>query len=243
MRVDALHASLPDEEFRLSNAILLYKDGKGQEIFASVHDVEVINGTPSIKEGTPVSKTGLVKALKALNPRGFQKPELLGEHVLAKGSDHLAWFCKPGKRDVWFRCEELGGEVSATVDHPGLVFIIVGDRWHVFAVKTTTRPTAETEIFVAPYFNVWSGGHICTGNIAIPKGKAARDTSAWENAFLDTYFTHPNIHEKGKLTKFRGGPFSLWRALMRGPQFPVRSLVPTGQTLGELFERMVDGPA
>lgn len=242
MQVNAECLSSANKEYRLSNAILLYKDAQGTSVFSSVHDIETKTGVPSIKAGSPVSKSGLVEMLKALNPQDFVKPELLGDHILAKGSDHLAWFCKPHQEVIWFKCKELG-EVSAKVNHPGLVFIIINGHWHVFAVKGKSRPKVSTQMYVAPYFNVWAGGRICTGNIDIPKGAKKFDTSAWEDAFMRTFFTHPNVHEKGKLTTYRGGPFALWRALMKGREFPTESLVPTGQTLAEVFERMLHGPA
>jgi PRTRC genetic system protein B len=164
---------------------------------------------------------------------------LLGDHILAKGSDHLAWYCKPQKRQVWFKNDELGQDVSATTDHPGLVFIIGKGHWYVFAVKGNERPTSGTPLFVSPYLNVWKGGHICTGNIETPKGAMKFSTEAWEEAFFRSYFTHPNQHEKGALTKYRGGIFALWRALMKGRAFPTKSLVSSGETLGQAFERTV----
>jgi PRTRC genetic system protein B len=196
-------------------------------------------GAATIEAGTPVSKTGLMKMMQTLVPEDYAPAELLGDHILAKGSDHLAWYCKPQKRQVWFKNDELGQDVSATTDHPGLVFIIGKGHWYVFAVKGNERPTSGTPLFVSPYLNVWKGGHICTGNIETPKGAMKFSTEAWEEAFFRSYFTHPNQHEKGALTKYRSGIFALWRALMKGRAFPTESLVSSGETLGQAFERTV----
>ena len=189
-------------------------------------------------EGIPVSKTALVQALKALAPEDYAPAELIGSHILAKGNDHLVWYSKPQKRQVWFKCDEFG-DVSALTDHPGLVFIVSKGEWYVFAVKSRARPSPSTPLYVAPYFNVWEEGHICTGNIDIPKGVKRFDTDAWEEAFFRSYFTHPNIHGKGELTTFRGGPFRLWQSLMKGRAFPAHTLVPAGVKLGQMFERLV----
>jgi len=224
----------------MSSAILLYRERHGQTVFASVHDVIISKeGAATIEAGTPVSKTGLVKMMQTLVPEDYASAELLGDHILAKGSDHLAWYCKPKKRQVWFKNDELGQDVSATTDHPGLVFIIGKGHWYVFAVKGNERPISGTPLFVSPYLNVWKGGHICTGNIETPKGAMKFSTEAWEEAFFRSYFTHPNQHEKGALTKYRGGIFALWRALMKGRVFPAESLVSSGETLGQAFERTV----
>jgi PRTRC genetic system protein B len=240
MQVSAACVSSAQRVYEMSAAILLYKEQHGQTVFSSVHDVKVNKqGVATIQAGAAVSKTGLVKMMQTLVPEDYAPAELFGEHILAKGNDYLAWYCKPEKRQVWFKCKEIGRDVSANVDHPGLVFIVSREGWYVFAVKEGKRPTADTPLYVAPYLNVWEGGHICTGNIETPKGAMKFHTEAWEDAFFRSYFTHPNQHKKGALTKYRGGIFALWRALMKGRKFPIESLVPAGETLGQAFERMV----
>ncbi|MDP2759816.1 MAG: PRTRC system protein B [Sideroxyarcus sp.] len=224
----------------MSHAILLYSERGGQTVFASVHDIQTSKeGVATIEAGTAVSKTGLVKMMQTLVPEDYAPAELLGNHILAKGSDYLVWYCKPQKRQVWFKNKEIGHDVSAATHQPGLVFIIGKGHWYVFAVKGNKRPTSSTPLYVAPYLNVWAGGGICTGNIETPKGRMKFSTEAWAEAFFRSYFTHPNQHEKGALTKYRGGIFTLWRALMKGRAFPTESLVYAGETLGQAFERTV----
>ena len=241
MQINALCASATEQVYEMSAAILLYKVRGGNTVFASVHDVKTNEeGAASIAAGTPVSKTGLVNMMQTLVPENYAPAELLGSHILAKGSDHLVWYCKPQTREVWFKCTDLGeGEITAKTHHPGLVFIIGQGKWFVFALKGNKRPTSSTPLFVSPYLNVWKGGHICTGNIDTPKGVLKFSTEAWEEAFFRSYFTHPNVHEKGALTKYRGGIFALWRALMKGRDFPAESLVAANETLGQAFERVV----
>lgn len=239
MQVPAACMSSAEKHYKMTNAILLYGEGHGDSVFASVHDVNINReGVANIEAGTPVSKTGLLKMMKTLAPEDYAPAELLGNHIIAKGSNHLVWYCKPQKRQVWFKCEKLG-EVSARTDHPGLVFIIGHGKWYVFAVKSRSRPTANTPLYVAPYFNVWKDGGICTGNIEAPKGAMRFSTEAWEEVYFRSYFTHPNIHEKGGQTKHRGGIYALWRSLLKGKQFPNDSLVDAKETLGQAFERTV----
>ncbi len=240
MQVQAACVSGAQKVYGMSQAILLYSERGGQTVFASVHDIQTSKeGVATIEAGTPVSKTGLVKMMQSLVPEDYAPAELLGNHILAKGSDYLVWYCKPQKRHVWFKNDEIGNEVSANCHQPGLVFITSKEDWHVFAVKGNKRPTSSTPLYVAPYLNVWAGGRICTGNIETPKGGLKFSTEAWEEAFFRSYFTHPNQHGKGALTKYRGGIFSLWRSLKKGRAFPTESLVRAGETLGKAFERTV----
>lgn len=240
MQIEASCMSSTQKEYQMSNAILLYRENAGQAVFASVHDIKTSKeGVATIKAGTPISKTGLLEMMQTLVPENFAPAELLGNHILAKGGNHLVWFCKAQKRQVWFKNDEIGQDVNANTQHPGLVFIIGKGHWYVFAVKGNKRPTLSSPLYVAPYLNVWAGGRICTGNIETPKGRMKFSTEAWEEAFFRSYFTHPNIHKKGALTIYRGGIFALWRALMKGRSFPTESLVPAGETLGQAFERTV----
>lgn len=240
MQIAADCAATHNKIYSLSSAILLYTDEGHKPVFASVHDVRLSReGIPNIEAGSPVSKSGLLDMMKALAPQDYVQPELLGNHILARGNDHLAWFCKPQKRTVHFKCDALGGEVHALTDQPGLVFIVGNGKWYVFAVKSSSRPTASTKLYVAPYLNVWKKGHICTGNIETPKGAMKFNTELWDSAFYQSFFTHPNQHGAKDLTLHEGGIFALWRDLIAGEKFSNASLVPAGETLGQAFSRVM----
>ena len=240
MKIGAYCESATVQEYVLSHAILMYSErSSSRTVFASVHDVETKKGTTSIQPGTPVSKSGLTKMLRTLAPENYAQPALFGNHILSQGNNHLVWFCKPQKRQVWFRTEQLGGDVSGLADLPGLVFVVTKDEWHVFAVKGVSRPRPSTPLYVAPFLNVWEGGNICTGNIKTPSGAERFSTEAWEEAFFRSYFTHPNQHGVGDLTKFKGGIFPLWRSLLKGKKFSTETLVPARVNLAQAFERTV----
>jgi len=130
MQVPAACVSGSQKVYGMSHAILLYSERGGQTVFASIHDVSMSKeGGARIEAGTPVSKTGLVKMMQTLLPEDYAPAELLGNHILAKGSDHLVWYCKPRKRRVWFKNDEIGHDVSAATHQPGLVFVISKEDW------------------------------------------------------------------------------------------------------------------
>lgn len=241
MHIKALCASSTVKEYVLSAAILMYREAQSKKyVFASVHDVRKGKDVFQIEAGVPVSKTGLVEMMRSLTPDDFVQPELLGDHILAKGNDHLVWWCKPQKRHVWFKCKNIGeGEVTGNTDQPGLVFIVSRGEWFVFALKGRSRPTASTRLYPAPFLNVWAGGHICVGNIDIPSGAMKFNTTAWEESFFRSYFTHTNQHGENEQTKFEGGIYALWKALLNGEKFSNAWLPKSHETLGQAFGRTV----
>ena len=228
---------------RLTNAILLYQ-GNWQDSagFCSVHPVQETPNGPVIGSGHPASKSAILGLVQDLLPRNKQDQlEIIPANLLCKGAGFMAWYCKPQFRQLWFNNPKLGGQVTANVPHPGIVFIVTQRQWYVFAVAGDERPEANTELHVAPYFNVWDGGRICTGNVDVPKGKMKWNSKAWEEAFFRSNFTHPNIHEKNRLLRYAAGPIAFWRMMLEGKkkQFPQKALVATGKTLAQTLQSIL----
>src|ERR1035437_2468687 len=98
--------------------------------------------------------------------------------------------------------------------HPGLVFAACSKVWSVWAVKGDHRPRPDSMLYQAPYFNVWDGGRICQGNVEVPDGTTAEKIDAWNAAFFNSFFTHPNIHKN--LAKYRGGAYKFWKDMLAG---------------------------
>ncbi len=237
--------SVGESATQLSTAILLYKCN--QKIsFVSMHEVEYMNddlSKPYIGAGKPASKIALSELIADLNPDLAYERTILPGNILSYDREHLVWYTLPGKKQMWFKSDEFGGEVSASVDIPGLVFLVGNDGWYVFAHKLNERPDVTTPLFVSPFLNVWEGGKICTGNITVPKIVSPASTEAFEDAFFRSYFTHINIHERNKLVKHPGGPYKLWSQLISGAltKFPEKALVPFKATLGEVFNKFIKG--
>ena len=228
---------------RMSAAILLYSSSlRGSaRSFATVHPVHhSASGIPSIGAGTPASRQGVLSALRELASDRIV-PELIPEHVLARGADHLVWYRPPMKRTVWFRCAELG-ERTATVPHPATLWLVnpTTGACSIFALYGGERPTATTKLYQAPYFNVWDSGKICTGNADVPKDAASLVPENWESMFFNSWFSHPNT---ARLVRHKGGCFAFWKNLLDGRQrvFPKTALLPAKTTLGKEFAKLVGG--
>ncbi len=224
-----------DGVLALQQAVLIYRGPQGSA-FATVHDVEEVAGEATILAGkamTPHAALALSRELaKSVSHGGF-----IPETVLYVDGDLLLWWTRPGNRHIAFRAEALGApERGEVVPHPGLVFAASSQVWEVWAVKGEARPTPETALFQAPYFNVYEHGGICQGSVGVPQGTTTEKIDAWNEAFFGSFFTHPNVRKN--LVKYRGGAYKFWKDMLNGKfaHFPERVLVPTRSTLGQLLD-------
>jgi len=79
-----------------------------------------------------------------------------------------------------------------------------------------------------------TGGCVLEARLA-PSARWTDHLAAWNEAFLRSYFTHPN--GPGKLVRYRGGAYAFWREMLDGRfrRFPERVLVDVKMTLGGLL--------
>lgn len=231
-------SAIPQSMLKLETAILLYSGG----IFATIHQI-VPNGKarPEIGPGVPITQEAVSTALRGM--KMDMNSGFLPENVLGIGMDWVVWWRQPRTGPIWFDSQDKRiGKRSATVPHPALVFAVSnnGSAWHVFAVKGSKRPTAQTLLHVSPYFNVYEGGKICIGNVSVPGETALEKIGAWEQAFFGSWFTHPNIH--GKHVEYKGGSEQLWVDIMDGKhqKFPEKSLVKTNMTVAGLIDSLAE---
>ncbi|MBK4736046.1 PRTRC system protein B [Noviherbaspirillum pedocola] len=228
----------------LTRAILLYETKanyaqSATTVLATVHDVADV-GTAArpnvqIMPGLPITKDALVHALGTMAEEYLVCTDLLPERLLGFSPKHLFWWRPAGKSRVFFRCKELG-QRAAIVPHPPLAFIVSGNAWYVFALAENKRPTLETELFHAPYFNVYDTGSICIGSANIPDKLQPGTLPLWESAFFDSEFTHVNgsvrkvAHERGE--------YAFWKEMLDGAydEFPTDLLVPQKKTVKNLLD-------
>lgn len=243
-----VNAATGSDAPRLLAAVLIYGSdtrGSRKASWLSVHDIEKRDGRAVVLPGRAATREGLRALLAGIDGKAAAVPAILDPHVLAQGDGYLAWWCPPGHRQVWFRTKHaLLGNRTGVTPHPGLVFMVHEDAaqpWVVFAVRGAERPTAETPLFQAPYFNVNGAGAICTGNVDLPKGPLATQPQAWSDVFFRSYFTHPNKHQG--LVRYRTGSYAFWKMLLDGrcKSFPDERLVPAKATVGSAFAQLMGG--
>ena len=228
---------------RLSRAILVYAV-KGGSNFATVHDIaQLPNGGATILPGRAMTAFAAARMARRLTKR--RQGGFIPDKLLYQDAGAVAWWLPPAQRRIWFRCAQcrLGAaERSEVVSHPGLVFCLTSSRnWYVWAVKGDARPTEGTQLFRAPYFNVWESGRICVGNVDLPERATTGKLEEWNSAFFDSWFTHPNVQHG--LVHYRGGSYAFWRDMLDGKHasFPEGVLVGLDRSMGEALQAKEGG--
>jgi PRTRC genetic system protein B len=222
-------------EFRLSEAVLVYRAGGGGA-FASLHRVkQADDGVPYLAPGEPLT-TAFVRTL-AQGLGAQVKPEIYPENVIARTPDLLVWWSPPQRRVMFFggtdqEARKLNGLVFP---HPALIFKVMGKDLLVRAMAATSRPGPKTHLKTAPYWNTDSHGLVCAGSMRVPESSDITSIPAWQNAYFQSEFTH--AAGAVRLTSHPIGFIGLWRGLAGRKRFPARYLTDAGETLQDFVAR------
>jgi PRTRC genetic system protein B len=185
--------------------------------------------------------TGFLETL-AKGLGAAMEAEVLSEHVLARTPELIAWWSGAQPRLMFFgdgntEAKKLNGKMYP---HPTLVFMILARELFVRALAENCRPTADTRLKNAPYWNTDALGRVCLGSMRIPEEVSVASLSGWENAYFASEFTHPS--GAVRLTTHPGGFLGLWSSLPgRKHRFPVGFLADSKQTLQEFVSRRGEG--
>ena len=199
-----------DTLLALDRAVLFYRSSDHLSIYATSHQARIVDGRPVLLSGTPLTLDQLSDVAQLAAERtsysGFVHPR-----AVYIGPNTVAWWAPACRRRVWFRHDGEIGERTGETTHPPLLFIARRGKWSVFALRKNERPRPDTRLAIAPYFNVWEGGEICTGNVDLPERINSDSIDAFDDAFFRSRFTHPN---QPRLIHRRGGAVRLWLDLL-----------------------------
>lgn len=190
--------------FTLKQAVLLYQEGS--RTFATMHEVKnQPDGAAYLCAGQSVT-TGFLETLAA-GLGASMGAEVLPEHVLARTPELIAWWSLAQPRLMFFgdgdpKTRNLNGKMYP---HPALVFMIHGRELFVRALAQDGRPTADTRLQSAPYWNTDALGRVCLGSMRVPQETSVGSLFGWESAYFASEFTHPSgavrltTHRKGQM--------------------------------------------
>jgi PRTRC genetic system protein B len=226
------------QDFRLSRALLVYGTSSYQGFpyrhpFVTLHEVIHDGNDARLSEGQLMTPQMLIDVMTGL---GRSVPlEILPERVLVRTSEIIVWWMPAGERTIFFsdRGEDLLLKKMNGKRHPqpALLFKACGSHLWIRALEKNERPKPETRLCMAPYWNCYDNGAVCTGTMKIPREKSVAAIETWEQAFFQSEFTHASGMRKK--TRFPGGLLAMWQSLEGTKEFPSKYLVRLPQTLAE----------
>jgi len=221
-------------------AFVIYeKDASDKSIYVESYDIDnkgyPINAHPlSVKESNQ-----LAKALDNSDElqRNFLKPSgLLPKNVLYINPDHngyAIWYSPAQKLDLFF-ADSLGIP-NGVASIPALLWKASKKSLYLYALDNITEISEKTDLFHAPFFNIYDDGKVCMGTVSVNiKADCLLEEfmQQWENYFFNSYFSHL-IQEKSPIN---GNIIQLWQKLVNSSKpFPLKSLIKNGLTLKQLL--------
>lgn len=214
-------------------ALVVYTDPTGQSGCIMQHALSAHNGQPALAEGMPVT-TSVIKKLMRLN--AVKSLQFVPPQLVALGVNSMAWVEERTTRPLLFR-GALDKAVAALdgrpLPQPRLLFVVQQGTFSVYALRGHERPTAETKLAFAPYYNIFGSHEICTGSMKKPAQMQPGDIPAWMESFFYSNFVKPA--DTNKRWAFSGTYRELWDAASAAGEFKDEWLVDTNYTLGHII--------
>ncbi|MFA6151987.1 MAG: PRTRC system protein B [Chitinophagaceae bacterium] len=221
-------------------ALLVYKGtGLGSSCYVEAYDMDE-NGSPvnahplSLAEGTALAKSldtsGDLK-------RSFLKPRgLMPENILYINPDlngNAIWFTPAMERELFF-VEGLDIP-NGLAKVPPLIWKATKDRLCIYAFKSKTKPDIATELYHAPFLNMYQSGKVCMGTVKVKiKDDCMLEDfmEQWQQYFFNSYFSHSiDGHNPVK-----GNICQLWKETIEAnKKIPSKSLIKTTLTLKNIL--------
>ena len=177
--------------FWLEKAILLYRNDK--ETVAVEHDVRSKKGAPPhLGPGRFVTTSFAEKLLRVMNKAPLQ---YVSPNVVAMSRHAVAWFEPAAARVMYFtpdRDDAVAAFDGKRIPQPPLLFIARERALSVYALADNERPTLDSSLYAAPYWNIYGHQHhsVCLGTMVLPESIEPEQTAAWTDAFFRSNFTH-----------------------------------------------------
>lgn len=178
-------------------ALLLYREQGSDELYIESYDIG--------KSGTPINahplsmreSQSLADALNTTqeNKQVFLQPKgLLAEEVIyinLQLGGFAIWYTPETKKHLTFKSALTIPDGIASM--PPLLWKATVSSLEIWALKDSKRPDLSTQLYYAPFFNIYTDGRVCMGNVDIDI-----DTDCdletfmadWETYFFGSAFSH-----------------------------------------------------
>src|SRR5258708_20683997 len=185
------------QDFRLSRALLVY--GKSsydafpyRHPFIVVHEVIHDGEGARLAEGQLVTPQMLIDLMVNL---GQSVPiEILPERVIVRTMDSIVWWT-PARERIMFFSDRGDDAVLKRMNgkrypHPPLLFKTSRTNLSVRALLDNKRPKSDTKLYIAPYWNCYENGVVCTRTMKITREKPVAAMATCEHTFYESEFTN-----------------------------------------------------
>lgn len=227
-----------DATLALEKAILLYTRANGyhpeSHAFATIHAIQTgSDGRAELAPGALLTRDDLEEIYHAL--KGKRSLAYLPPNVLACTGDAVAWHEPAQERTMFFQTnDESLNALTGTYPQPALLWVHDGPNLHVWALDSDARPTPDTPLYNAPYYNTYQDGRVCIGSMPLPDHHDPARTREVSDAFFKSAFTHPSGNHR-RHQSFGGSHSELWQHVRRLGRFPAEYLAPTDKTLADVL--------
>lgn len=166
-----------------------------------------------------------------LNAEGLIPSKVL--HINHAAKSTVIWFTPKQERAVFFA--SLLDIPSGEAKVPPMIWKADDEQVAVYALRNNRKPSINTTLYHAPFFNVYQNGNVCMGtvNIQIAKNCFLGDfMEQWENYFWNSYFSHLMQDFNPVSTNI----VQLWKSLVEtGADFPTDVMKKTNLTIENIL--------
>lgn len=226
-----------------TTALVFYQnDDRNKDTYVEYFDMEKngnpINAHPLTEREAKILAKALITKTQRGKKQDFLKPNgILPAHVLQinpSENGSVLWFTKSMKRQLFFT-ENL--EIpNGMAEVPAMLWSANKRSLKIYALANNRRPSENTPLFFAPFFNVYENGNVCMGtvDVHIQNSTSLEEfIKKWEDYFFNSYFSHlMNEHNP-----INGNCVNLWKSLINTEkQFPKETLKKVNRTLKNLLQ-------
>ncbi len=234
--MNTLLAQLEDEVVPLY-AIAVYKFKNSGRVYTET--ARMRNGNTMAFHPTTLREAGKIAAamcatdqrLNFLQTKGIVSSNILS--IGTVGIPRVIWYTPAMRTGLLFHAE-LGIE-NGVYPIPPMVWDATRDSLHVYALQVDQRPTADTQLFMPPYHNIFDTCGVCMGSVDIEQfqPECLEDfVESWQRYFFSSYFVH--LGSIGNPT--RSPLCEVWKNLHNTDKpFPLDELLKYKKTLKDIL--------
>jgi PRTRC genetic system protein B len=222
------------QSYTLDVAFLVYRNFMG-DAFATHHNVlQSEDHQPVLGAGQLVT----AEQISALISQFYQTSAVFIEpHILGYAADFLCWHEPAQARAMHFKSKDATLEAlnGQPVPQPPLLFVAHQQKLQIYALESDARPTLESPLYRAPYFNTYQDGNVCLGSTPVPTLPSPVNAGKYSQAYFASQFTHASGNTK--LASFEGSHSQMWHAAQQRGAFSTEWLIPSTnpKTVADLF--------